>query len=403
VVVVDEVSMLDIAIFRDLLAALRKETKLVLLGDRNQLPSIDAGAVLGDITAPFMSGPVRSSGPSRAAQSLSREMHTRLSQLIGETIDPAIICKDTEKGLMTDRLVVLTKSYRSQQDIIRVAHQINSQERAEPGNKNGYAYQVTVDLFEKKENRVWSAPVNAETHGVLRAETEDAGSVVNEWIDTFFGVAYVNAVKQAGEAMNNRIGASTDSGRGASLKSIAAGQGVREALYRLFAFLDASAILCVVRKGDYGSEKANQRADKKLRPLLDPDGTQTFFHGSIALITANMKQLDLYNGDRGIVLRIFGRRYFVIQRPNCHDFFPIEELPGMEQSFGLTVHKSQGCEFNSVLLVLPREKDHPLLTKEIIYTALTRAKTRAVILGAADVCDAAVGRMVERRSGIIIG
>jgi exodeoxyribonuclease V alpha subunit len=75
----------------------------------------------------------------------------------------------------------------------------------------------------------------------------------------------------------------------------------------------------------------------------------------------------------------------------------------MEQSFGLTVHKSQGCEFNSVLLVLPREKDHPLLTKEIIYTALTRAKTRAVILGAADVCDAAVGRMVVRRSGIIIG
>jgi exodeoxyribonuclease V alpha subunit len=402
VVVVDEVSMLDITIFSNLLSALRKETKLILLGDRNQLPSVDAGAVLGDITAPFMNGPEGPSGSFGTVPSLSREMHTRLSQMINDTVDPALICKDTEKNVMTDRLVVLTKSHRSQQDIIRVAHQINTQERAKPGNANGYTHQVTVDLFEKNENRMWSGAGNTETHGVLRAETEDRGNVEDEWIATFFGAAYVHAVNQAGEAMNNRIGASAHSGNGAKLKALAAEPGVREELSRMFAFLDASAMLCVVRKGDCGSEKANQRADKLLRPMLEPDGTQPFFHGSVALVTANMKQLNLYNGDRGIVLRVCGRHYFVIQRPDCHDFFPIEELLGLTQSFGMTVHKSQGCEFNSVLLVLPREKDHPLLTKEIIYTALTRAKTRAVFLGAADVCDAAIGRKVERRSGVIV-
>jgi exodeoxyribonuclease V alpha subunit len=344
-IVVDEASMLDISLFSAFLSALRKETTLVLLGDRNQLASVDAGAVLGDITAPF----------------------TR----------------------MTDRLVVLTKSFRSQPDIARVALQINGQDKAPPGPISGFVHQAAADLFDNKEDRTWPGTSGGEAVGVLRTQTTNIGTNEKQWIDAFFGGRYARAVIHATELLSDK-------------DATAAHQRVQDAIRRVNEYLDASAILCVVRKGDAGSERANRVADAALRRLIDPQCRDLFFNGSVAMVTRNMKQRKLWNGDRGIVLAVRGRKFFVLLRQGRFDFVAIEELEGLEPSFAMTVHKSQGCEFDSALVVLPQDKNHPLLTKEIVYTALTRAKTRAVVLGDGDVFDAAIGRKVTRRSGVIV-
>jgi exodeoxyribonuclease V alpha subunit len=120
------------------------------------------------------------------------------------------------------------------------------------------------------------------------------------------------------------------------------------------------------------------------------------------LVTRNDYTLMLFNGDIGVTLPDPARGPLCVHFPGpagqTRPFAP-QRLPEHETAYALTVHKSQGSEFDEVLLILP-DRDSPVLTRELLYTALTRARNRIVVCGRAEVIATAVGRRIRRASGL---
>ena len=130
-----------------------------------------------------------------------------------------------------------------------------------------------------------------------------------------------------------------------------------------------------------------------------------WYHGRPVLITANDYNLGLFNGDVGIAMVLE-----TAQGKTCHVYFHggpcrgaaticASRLPRHQDVYAMTIHKSQGSEFDEVLLVLP-EKDNPLLTRELLYTAITRARRKLSILASESVIRSAISRRIERTSGL---
>ncbi len=119
------------------------------------------------------------------------------------------------------------------------------------------------------------------------------------------------------------------------------------------------------------------------------------------MITRNDYPKELFNGDVGVVLvdrtGIF-RAFF--PRLASYTYFSMDLLPPWEFAFSMTVHKSQGSEFDNVLLVLPEDENHRLLTREILYTGITRAKKSVVIYGSEGALNTAIQRKIVRHSGL---
>jgi len=188
---------------------------------------------------------------------------------------------------------------------------------------------------------------------------------------------------------------------GCDFSSIEAATGPEESIGALFNILSNSRILTLVRKSRFGCIWINRFAGECLKPLLDPDGGGSFFHGMPILMTSNDYTRDLFNGDVGIVLRGKGREYrAVFPRADGYATHHLDTLTAWEPAFSITVHKSQGSEYGHVFLVLPEDPDNRLLTREMIYTALTRAKSLAVIYGKKSVLKRAVEQRIIRESGI---
>jgi exodeoxyribonuclease V alpha subunit len=120
------------------------------------------------------------------------------------------------------------------------------------------------------------------------------------------------------------------------------------------------------------------------------------------LITRNDPSRGLFNGDIGIALRCgTSSRRVVFQRQDGYVSLPVDVLPTHEPAFALTVHKSQGGEYGQVLLVLPPEGGRGLLTRELIYTGITRARQLAIIYGTAEMLRTAISRRIKRESALL--
>jgi exodeoxyribonuclease V alpha subunit len=172
---------------------------------------------------------------------------------------------------------------------------------------------------------------------------------------------------------------------------------------RLFTDINRARILTLVRNGDQGCLGINTLIGQLLRRELDPQAPplQPMFSGQMIIITKNDYAKDLYNGDVGIILKdVSGLYQAFFRRSDRVVRFPVDQLPAFEAAFAMTVHKSQGSEFDDVLLVLPRDPDHRLLTREIVYTGMTRAKHRFILHGTQAALETAVSRRIERQSGL---
>lgn len=155
---------------------------------------------------------------------------------------------------------------------------------------------------------------------------------------------------------------------------------------------DRLRILCPMRHGPGGVEHANALLETMLRTSSDP-----WFPGRLILVLANDPELDLANGDVGVTLRSPGRTLRVwFAGPRS---VPPTALGAVETAYATTVHKSQGSEADTVILVLPRA-DHPILSRELVYTAITRARTRLIILGDTERILQAATRRTERNAGL---
>jgi exodeoxyribonuclease V alpha subunit len=175
-------------------------------------------------------------------------------------------------------------------------------------------------------------------------------------------------------------------------------------LRRLLAHWEGFRILCVTRgRGrPTGAEAVSAHLHERLRPA---GSTGVFAPGEPVLMQENDYQRGLFNGDQGVVARVAEpgagpRPMAVFPTVNGLTAFPLESLRGrLALGHAMTVHKAQGSEFDHVALLLPDE-DIPLSTREILYTAITRARTAVTIVGRRELLVAAVGRQIVRYSGI---
>ena len=167
-------------------------------------------------------------------------------------------------------------------------------------------------------------------------------------------------------------------------------------------------ILCALKRGPLGVHTINKLAeqvlgDEGLIPRSQPPGNP-WYRGRPVLITRNDYNLGLFNGDIGITLPdpdASTDELHVYFPGSAGDFrrFPIHALCDHETVYAMTVHKSQGSEFDHVVLILP-DKDYPLLTRELIYTGLTRARQTVSIWGTESVLRTAIQRKIDRTSGL---
>lgn len=330
--VVDEASMVDLPMMARLLDALPSHARLILLGDKDQLASVEAGAVLGDICSFIEQG----ISPAQADW-LSRQTGYRL--------------QGTPAGApVRDSLCLLAKSWRFDQHsgIGQLARACNS----------GDATAV---------ESVWGA-----------------------------GFADISLHPWVGEAFEALI-AQGVAGYGSYLKAARAG----EAPAAVFKAFNSFQILCALRDGPFGVLGLNERLELALSRagLIARDGD--WYAGRPVMVVRNDHGVGLYNGDMGLCLPDeTGRLKVWFEQPDgtLRALLP-SRLPPHETVYAMTIHKSQGSEFAHTVLVLP-DSPSPLLTRELVYTGITRAKARLDLYGDRALLAQAVRKKTERYSGL---
>jgi exodeoxyribonuclease V alpha subunit len=334
ILIVDEASMVDLALMAKLLRALPAGARLVLLGDKDQLASVEAGAVLGDLC-----------GGSTVSR-FSSELAGQLTDLGFREVPVG------EQGgaELTDCLVLLAKSYRFHPDsgIGRLARAVNA----------GAIDEAVASL----------ADASTASEVCWRPEAGQESSDLAERI-----IAGYRPYLQASSP---------------------------EAAFAVF---DSFRVLTPHRQGKTGTTSLNGWIEQLLNAarLIRPDREGSWYAGRPVLITSNNYSLGLYNGDIGLTLPDDSGRLRVFFPAGAGGFRAVSpaRLSGHETAYALTVHKSQGSEFEQVLLLLP-EQSSPVLTRELVYTALTRARSRFELWGGEAVLRTAVAEQTKRSSGL---
>ena len=413
--VLDEVSMIDMVMMARVLEAVPQAAKLVLLGDKDQLPSVDAGSVFADLT------------PEDGKPRYCAKLRASLSTLL-----PGIVLADAgqTQGALEDTAIVLLKNYRSQGHIQEIAARINALCDDDPAACSAVTAALPRINPACGEGAVLRWPSVSELNhlggpqggGCWLLEMNDShrkswSNVLTAWATRHYlqgeagGASYKEMAKEA-DAPSGEMskGEMEHEGRQNG------GQDARAPrqyalLDRLFQCIQGARILTLIREGAWGSQGINAELARILHPQSDTRGRPVLFEGAPVLVTSNNYALQLFNGDVGVALRsregglrvVFKREAAAGETTgDDHTYvsFPVESLPGYELAFALTVHKSQGSEYGQILLALPPKGATRLLNKRMIYTAITRAQQLAVICGDKEVLSAAIGRRVERYSGM---
>ncbi|CAM3508860.1 exodeoxyribonuclease V subunit alpha [Occultella aeris] len=312
VIIADETSMVDLTMMARLLEAARDDTRLMLVGDPDQLASVDAGAVLADLVAGLGSGAV--------VQRLTTAH--RFSAPVGALVD-ALRVEGSDGG--GDEEVVLA---------------------------------------------------------ALRVGDTDAGSgPAVEFIET----------DDPARALRPLLAA-----QATAIRAEAAAGDETTAL----AMIRSRRLLCAHRRGPFGVQTWNHLVERWLTeetgdPLFEP-----MYVGRPLLITANDYGLGLFNGDTGVVVRDDdGTRTAVVESTAGRLRLAPSRLADVDTMHAMTIHKSQGSEAAEITVLLP-PADSPLLTRELLYTAITRARERVRVVGTEAAVRAAVRRPVQRASGL---
>jgi exodeoxyribonuclease V alpha subunit len=340
VLVVDEASMVDLPMMARLIEALPAQARVIFLGDRDQLASVEAGAVLGDICR-------------FAEQGYSAERASQLSYLTG---CPVASTEVENAASVRDSLCLLRRSYRfdSASGIGQLAKAVNAGESA-----------AASAVLAQGLPDVTGYPLN---------ETEDFQPLLDACVAGY--LPYLQGVRQ---------NASPDS--------------ILQAFGRF-------QVLCALREGPFGVKGLNERIEQLLnrKGLIRKPAVLAgkWYPGRPVMISRNDSALGLFNGDIGIALHNdIGelRVYFQLPGGEVKSVQP-SRLPAHETAYVMTVHKSQGSEFEHTLLVLP---NHflPVLTRELVYTAITRAKKQLSLYASEKVFNIATRTRTRRRSGLV--
>jgi len=349
VLVVDEASMVDLPMMAKLVSALPQHGQLILLGDKDQLASVEAGSVLADIC------------DNEVSHGFSQNQVDDLERILGIQFAPNMI--ESQGAVMRDALCQLRKSYRFDE-------------------KSGIGH---------------------------LAKAANAGDFTS-WKNTLDAqLGDIEAMMLSDQAYQSFIGlAAQNYGRYFSL--IDEGGMDSEQARHLHGEFARYQVLCALKEGVLGVTGLNQAIEGKIQRNRQVEGSTleerfTWYSGRPVIILENDYGLNLYNGDIGIALpqtnengKVSLKVTFVGSDGQIRWLQP-SRLPKHETVFAMTIHKSQGSEFEHCALVLP---DHsaPILSKELIYTGITRAKQRLTLLYQDSVVKHALSQRVQRASGL---
>ncbi|MFE7799114.1 exodeoxyribonuclease V subunit alpha [Nocardia sp. NPDC057440] len=337
VIVVDETSMVSLTMMSRLLAALRPDTRLVLVGDPDQLASVDAGAVLADLVA----GPV-----------------------VGEpnpVLDTVLGADSLESAAAEDNPEALTNLERTrlQGGIVRLTR----------GRRFGGKI--------------------AELAVAIRAG--DA--------DTALELLRAGGRELSLSAPDHTTAVRADIVRAAREVTAAALDGDAAGALQV---LESHRLLCAHRQGPFGVERWDRMAAEWA--AAGGAGPDTYlapwYPGQPLLVTANDHEARIYNGDTGVIVRMpDGSLRAALQRGSEPYLVHPTQFPAVVTVFAMTIHRSQGSQYDTVSVVLP-EPESTLLTRELLYTAVTRARRHVRIIGTDDSIRAGIARRVLRASGL---
>ena len=346
VVIIDESSMIGLALFAKLITAIPSTSRVIILGDSEQLASVDAGTLFGDICL----------SQTENENRFNEEDTAFFNSLVNPNRKSYLPVLEGYKALNAN-FVRLKKTYRFDN-----ASELGDFTKAIiEGNKDQVA-----KLFETKDT------------SSLKIDADYNESFLKE-----FALGYKAYIEE---------------------------KDISKALKKI----NNCRVLCAVKQGEQGVYAINDKIKTILKneyknqsDYFNPNGE--FYHNQLIIVTKNQNDLNLFNGDVGLIRKGEDEKLKVY-------FQIVEEKDGVitesyrtispgfidlwETVFAMTIHKSQGSEFNEVLVVLPKKKENRLLTRELVYTGITRAKKCAFVQTTSDVLLTAVDKGVDRVSGL---
>lgn len=349
VLIVDEASMVHLEMMDALLQALPPTARLILLGDKDQLASVEAGAVLGDLCR------------DAAAGRYSAATAWFVQAVTGQTLAADVVVPDPAP-VLAQQTVMLRHSRRFQGAIGQLA--------------------LAVNWGDAVSARTWAGAVSDRDGASLQAATPQAvcalalGASGQPSYADFLRLVQAGPTQQDAQAHARWVGS------------------VLQAFERF-------RILCAVRQGEWGTEGLNAAVQKALagQGLIHPQGN--WFAGRPVMVTRNDAQLGVFNGDVGVVMpSLEGRLKVWFLDGQLLRSVSVMRLPHVETAWAMTVHKSQGSEFEHTALVLP-PGGAEVLSRELVYTGITRARRQFTLIEAeTGLLEAAIHRPGVRASGL---
>ena len=393
--VIDEASMIDINLFASLLQAIPVGARIFILGDPYQLPSVDAGAVLGEL----LNAKANERFRVKLIKSHRFDEKSEIGKLAKEINNAA------EEAMKSETPIALSKELLSQAESFvlhpALAGGIASKEEGSSKDRVSY-YQIEGDGAKDEEGKPISAKEDARLEIILNKWLHEKVKIGDNDLSLYDLPKLANGIKCENSTDNDE----TDR---------------RDEIWKLSL---SKRILSAERRGFRGVEWLNEKVCSLIKDGYKENkkgklvSGSRYFPGQLLMITKNQEMFKLYNGDTGIVIYDGNTPYLMVKKAptqsttedgslkaptrDAYTFYSLALLPSdaIETAFAITIHKSQGSEYDHVTVFLPKQVGHPLLNNQIIYTGITRAKQVVEIIATPETFKAACETVTQRDTGI---
>ena len=378
--IIDEASMIDVCLFNSLLEAIKEGSRVFILGDKDQLPSVEVGSVFGDLVS---YDKLTSSGKVITLDESVRFKTTtevyKFAKAVNENSELSI---PSFNDLDSFEILGLTNH-----DMWKALNTISYN-----GLQDDSPFVLDKKAREECKIKYYLNDNSKERDGKKVNQKDLIKSVATMWAKHF----YKNVQEDA-------TGIDYDN---------------KEMLDYVFSYTEEAKILCAENEGIRGVKTLNDYIKKEVIKKKDPVLSYQY-PGQVMMINKNNKALKLYNGDTGILVSVKGDNtiYFMVKKNSkLNDgykkdeifkvgdylFYPLRliTLPEIDLSYAITVHKSQGSDYDHILVILPTAKGHPLLNRQILYTAVTRTRGYTYIVSNIDSLNEAKERLIRRDTNI---